>query len=283
MRTFLDCIPCFMMQALRTGRLVGLDEEKISRLLAELGHRIEGISMEDPPPKTAVMVYELIDKYVGSDDPFKQVKIESTQKTLAIYPQLKQRVLESDDPLGLAIRFAIAGNVIDFGISSNHDLESEIENILEHSFGRWDEDALKKTLTQTDWILYLGDNTGETVLDRLLIETLDCPITYVVRESPIINDATMEDAVAAGLDKVATIISSGCSAPGTILDRCTPEFLQMFDKAPVIISKGQGNYETLSDVDAPLFFLLKAKCNVVARHLGVKNGDLVLASARVSP
>ncbi|MCK4426337.1 MAG: DUF89 family protein, partial [Deltaproteobacteria bacterium] len=107
-------------------------------------------------------------------------------------------------------------------------------------------------------------------------------VTYVVREKPIINDATREDALEAGLDKTATIISSGCAAPGTVLDQCTPEFRELFRKAPVIISKGQGNYETLSESDAPIFFFLKAKCDVVARHLGVKKGDLVLASGHLN-
>jgi uncharacterized protein with ATP-grasp and redox domains len=277
MRTFLDCIPCFMIQALRTGRLVGLSDEKIRKLLIDLGRKIKNIKLDDPPPKTAVMVYDLINSYTGETDPFKTVKKEGTEKALALYPQLKKDVLESEDPLGLAIRLAITGNVIDFGISSSYDLESEIQKIMEQSFGRWDEEEFKKAVTQADWILYLGDNAGETVFDRLLIETLARPVTYVVREKPIINDATREDAMAAGLDKVATIISSGCAAPGTVLDQCILEFRELFRKAPVIISKGQGNFETLSESDATIFFFLKAKCDVVARHLGVKKGDLVLA------
>jgi uncharacterized protein with ATP-grasp and redox domains len=278
MRTFLDCIPCFMIQALRTGRLVGLSDEEIRRLLIDLGGKIRNIKLNDPPPKTAVMVYNLINSYTGETDPFKTVKKQGTEKALALYPQLKKDVSESEDPLGLAIRFAITGNVIDFGVSSNYDLESEIQKIMEQSFGRRDEEAFKKAIAQAEWILYLGDNAGETVFDRLLIEALAHTVTYVVREKPIINDATREDALAAGLDKVATIISSGCAAPGTVLDQCAPEFRELFRKAPVIISKGQGNFETLSESDAPIFFFLKAKCDVVARHLGVKKGDLVLAS-----
>ena len=278
MRTFLDCIPCFMIQALRTGRLVGLSDEEILRLLIDLGGKIRNIKLDDPPPKTAVMVYNLINSYTGETDPFKTVKKQGTEKALALYPQLKKDVSESKDPLGLAIRFAITGNVIDFGVSSNYDLGSEIQKIMEQSFGRRDEEAFKKAIAQAEWILYLGDNAGETVFDRLLIETLAHTVTYVVREKPIINDATREDAMAAGLDKVATIISSGCAAPGTVLDQCAPEFRELFRKAPVIISKGQGNFETLSESDAPIFFFLKAKCDVVARHLGVKKGDLVLAS-----
>lgn len=277
MHTYLDCIPCFMIQALRAGRLVGLTDEKIYNMLIDLGKKIKNIKMDDPPPKTATMIYELINSYIGEKDPFETLKKQSTHKVLSLYPQLKKEILQSEDPLGRALCLAVTGNVIDFGISSSYDLESEIQKIMEQPFGRWDEEDFKKKVKQADWILYLGDNAGETVFDRLLIETLDRPVTYVVRESPIINDATIEDAIAAGLDKVATVISSGCSAPGTIWDQCTPEFQELFKKAPVIISKGQGNYETLSESDRPIFFLLKAKCDVIARHLGVEKGDLVLA------
>ena len=283
MRTYLDCIPCFMSQALRTGRLLGLSDEKIRALLTEMGKKIEDIPLDDPPPKTAVMVYDLIASYTGKIDPFREVKQEATEKALALYPKLKKDVLESKAPLGRAIRLATVGNVIDFGVSSSYDLEAEIQKMLGQSFGRWDEEIFTEAVTRADWILYLGDNAGETVFDRLLIETLARPTTYVVREAPIINDATIEDAMAAGLEKVTGIISSGCSAPGTVMDQCSPEFLDLFRKAPVIISKGQGNYETLSDADAPIFFLLKAKCDVVAGHLGVKNGDLVLASRSLDP
>ncbi len=283
MRTYLDCIPCFMSQALRTGRLVGLSDKKILDLLAELGKGIEGISLDNPPPKTAVMVYDLIARYVGIADPFKRVKQEATEKALALYPRLKRNILDSKRPLGQAIRIATLGNVIDFGVSSSYDLDTEIHEMLGQSFGRWDEETFTEAVDRADWILYLGDNAGETVFDRLLIETLARPTTYVVREAPIINDATREDALRAGLEGVADIISSGCSAPGTVMDQCSPEFLDLFKKAPVIISKGQGNYETLSDIDAPIFFLLKAKCDVVARHLGVKRGDLVLAARSLDP
>lgn len=277
MRTFLDCIPCFMIQALRTGRLVGLSDEKILRLLIELGGKIKKIKLDDPPPETAVMVYDLINSYTGEPDAFKRVKRQATDRALALYPELKKEVTEAADPLGLAMRLATAGNVIDFGVSSSYDLESEIQKIIHQPFGRWDEQEFKKAISQADWILYLGDNAGETVFDRLLIETMGHKVTYVVREKPIINDATMEDALEAGLDKIATIMSSGCATPGTVLSQCTQKFLELLKKAPVIISKGQGNYETLSESGVPIFFFLKAKCDVVARHLGVKKGDLVLA------
>ncbi len=279
MKTYLECIPCFLIQALRAGRLAGLKDEAIYDMLCELGGRIKDIPMDSPPPLTAIGVYELINRHVGSEDPFKKVKEDSTKIALELYPKLKSDIEGASDPLGLALRLAIVGNVIDFGAQEHFDLEKEIEQILHQPFGRWEEEEFRKELSEADWILYLGDNAGETVFDRLLIETIDKPITYAVRGGPIINDATIEDARLAGIDKVAKIISSGFKAPGTLLDKSSSEFKELFYSAPMIISKGQGNFETLSDVDANIFFLLKTKCPVVARHLGTKVGDMVLCSS----
>ncbi len=265
-----------MNQALRTGRLIGLEESKIKDLLAEFGRAIRHIPMEDPPPKTAVTVYSMIGRYAGKEDPFSKVKAQSTEQALALYPDLKKQIGESADPLGRALKIAVAGNVIDFGVSSTFDLQAELSTLLEKPFGIWHEDQFKSALKRADRVLYLGDNTGETVFDRLLIEVLGKPVTYAVRGGPIINDVTMDDALAAGLDKVCKLVSSGCAAPGILLDQCSREFRNLFYSSPLIISKGQGNFEALSGVNAPVFYLLKAKCDVVARHLKVGLGDLLL-------
>ncbi len=276
MRTFLDCIPCFVNQALRGGRLTGLSEEETRRLLFEVTGRLSSLGMEKPPPQNAVFIYDLISSYTGMRDPFRKIKEESTQKALSLYPRLREIIDQCDDPLASAIRLAIAGNVIDFGVGKKFDIDHEINKVLTGSSPLWDEDLLKTSIKKAAWILYLGDNSGETVFDRLLIETMAKPVKYVVRENPIINDATYDDAVAAGLEKVAEIISSGCSAPGILTDQCSTEFRRLFHDAPLVISKGQGNFETLSDETRPIFFLLKAKCEVVASFLKVEVGDTIL-------
>jgi len=145
----------------------------------------------------------------------------------------------------------------------------------------FDYQEFKYALNNAESILYLGDNTGEIVFDKLLIEELsnmlpDVKITYVVRDKPVINDALMEDAVSCGLDKIVDVISSGCDAPGTILDLCSKEFLKLYESAELIISKGQGNFETLADEKRPIFFLFKVKCPVIANHTGFNLGDIVL-------
>lgn len=233
MKTYLDCLPCFMNQIVRVGRLLNLPEADCLAMLREFARHFDDIELADPPPKTAIMLYDMISRYSGLKDPFKEIKREGTQKAMALYPELKKRVQLSTDPLSLAAKFAVAGNVIDFGVAAQFDLVTEIDRVVDDgAFGHWYEESFFKALEKAKWLLYLGDNTGETVMDRLFIETITkktgTPVTYVVREKPIINDAILEDALAAGLDSCAEIISSGCSAPGTVLDLCTPEFLKLF-------------------------------------------------------
>jgi uncharacterized protein with ATP-grasp and redox domains len=185
----------------------------------------------------------------------------------------------SEDPLETALRLAIAGNVIDFGANPDVRLEEDIQETLQLEPTINDSRIFKEELKSAQNILYVGDNAGETVFDRILIETMARPITYVVRERPIINDTTVGDAIKSGLDEVADLVSSGWDGPGVSLKHGSEAFLRHYDRANMIISKGQGNYETLSGEQKPIFFLLKAKCPVIARNLGVNKGDTVIKYA----
>ena len=281
MRTYLDCLPCFMSQIVRVGRMLGLAEEDCLALLREFAGRFDEIELSDPPPKVSIALYEMIGRRLGLADPFREFKREHTERALRLYPRLREKVAAATAPLSLAARLAVAGNVIDFGVASEFDLEAEIEQVVDGgAFGRWQEEEFFSALARADWLLYLGDNAGETVFDRLFIETLverfGIKVRFVVRGGPIINDATLEDARAAGLEDCAELVSSGCPAPGTVLELCTPAFRSLFASAPLIVSKGQGNFETLSENPAPIFFLLKAKCPVVAGHLKARLGELLL-------
>ena len=279
MKTYLDCFPCFMEQALRAGRIATSDEKKIKRLLDEVGRMLSSIPLGSTPPESGKVIYQKVSEITGISDPYKEIKGESTEKALTLYPSLKDEVKKGKDPLLTAIRIAIAGNVIDFGANSNFNIEQEIYEILRKDFAICDYEKFKAELNESNEILYIGDNAGECVFDRILIEEMKKPVTYVVRDVPIINDATHEDAIQAGIDKVATIISSGTDAPGTILGTCNSEFKKIYDNAKFIISKGQGNYEALSNERRPIFFLLKVKCHVIANDIGVDKGDIVLKSS----
>ncbi len=276
MKTFLECLPCMMQQALRAGRMATDDENKVKKILDEVGALIKDIPMYSTPAESGALVYQRIREITGVVDPYLKIKKESIKQAKALYPELKEEVKKSGNPLLTAIRIAIAGNVIDFGMSKKFSLVEDVQKILKQGFAILDFQDFENRLNNAQSILYLGDNAGESVFDKILIEELGKPVTYVVREIPVINDVVYQDAVDSGLDAVAEIISSGTTAPGTILHLCTNEFNQRFDKADMIISKGQGNYEGLSNVDRSVFFLLKAKCPVIADDIGVKEDDIIL-------
>ena len=276
MRTYLDCIPCLMNQALRAARLATDNEERIKKVLDAVGEMIKAIPMGNPPPKTAMRIYRLVGEMTGNWDPLHDLKKQHTRMALDLYPILKEKIHRSHDRLHTALRYAIAGNVIDCGINHRIDIEEEIDLILKQDLAISDYDNFRRYQAFADEILYIGDNAGESVFDRLLIEELDMPVTYVVRSAPIINDVTYEDALMAGLGAVSTLVESGAEAPGTVLEICSPEFRERFYRSKFVISKGQGNFEALSETPAPLFFLLMAKCPVIARDIGVNVGDMVL-------
>lgn len=281
MRTYLDCIPCFFNQALRAGRIATGDENKLKKLLDEIGTMLRDIPLENTPPETGMLIYEKVREITGVFDPYNELKRASTEKALALYPSLKNKVEKSNDKLLTAIRIAIAGNVIDFGVNRNFNIEEEIDKVHKKDFAIFDYDKFKAYLDKTDEILYIGDNAGESVFDRILIEEMKKPTIYVVREIPVINDVTYKDAVQAGIDKVASILSSGTSAPGTVLETCNAEFREVYKDSKFVIGKGQGNYEGLSDEKHTIFFLLKAKCWVIANDIGVNEGDIVLKGINI--
>jgi uncharacterized protein with ATP-grasp and redox domains len=268
MRAYLDCLPCFLSQALRAARIATDDEKKIKNILDEVGMLLRDIPLASPPPESGRLIYHKICEMTGNPDPYRKIKRESTKEALSLYPFLKSEVEKSEDRLFAAIKIAIAGNIIDYGANWEFDMRHDVDEVLNSEF--------KKRLSESREILYIGDNAGECVFDRVLIEEMKKPTTYVVRGAPIINDATYEDALQAGINKVATIISSGMDGPGNILGICSEEFMTMYKHSDFVISKGQGNYEALSNEERPIFFLLKAKCQIIARDIGVTEGDIVL-------
>jgi len=280
MKAYLDCYPCFFIQALKTARLVTSDEKIILQILKDVSLYLSQASFDVTPSEIGLGVYRIISRRTGVEDPYKEVKERCIQQALSLYPELKKLIESSEDRLMTAVRLSIAGNVIDFGTGSSFDLKQELETIFSQDFAMNHHGEFRRALKKAPHIIYIADNAGETVFDRLLIEEINKPVIYVVREKPIINDATREDARLSGLGKVSEIMSSGCDAPGNIKKFCSDEFLKAYDSAGLVISKGQGNYEALSDEERPIFFLLKAKCQVVARDLGVEEGSIILAEAR---
>ncbi len=270
-----------MSQALRAGRMATDDEKKIKELLDSVGAMMKDIPLENTPPETGDIIYKEVRKITGVADPYKKIKESNIKEALLLYPELKEIIRKSDNKLLTAIRIAIAGNVIDLGVGKEFNIVEDVRKILKQKFAIFDFNEFQTHLEKANSILYIGDNAGESVFDKILIEELKKPVTYVVRDIPVINDVTYEDAVASGIDKVTEIISSGSSAPAVIPELCDENFMEKFNAADMVISKGQGNYEGLSNVERSVFFLLKAKCHVIANDLNVKENDIILKGINI--
>jgi len=288
MRTYLECIPCFYRQALDAAQIAGADELIQKKIIDELSQLIPNFSLETAPPEMGREIYSLVGKISGVKDPFKEIKENSNKFALKLYPELKKEIENSEDRLLAAAKLSIIGNIIDYGAKNSLNVAEEIDYLFQGNFiinnknnsTTFKYNQFKEALNKVDTIIYLADNAGEVVFDRLLIEELvkelGKEVIYVVKGKPIINDALIEDAIFCGVNKVTKITSSGSDAPGTILKYCSPEFMKLYQDAELIISKGQGNYEALSEEDKSIFFLLRAKCPVIAEDVGCRVGDMVL-------
>jgi uncharacterized protein with ATP-grasp and redox domains len=282
MKTYFDCIPCFIRQVLDSARMTTADAEIHEKVLREALRLASEMDLRQSPPAMAQKIHRFIRQITGVKDPYLEVKNRFNMLALKMYPDLKQRIEASADTLETAVRLAIAGNIIDFGVNSEVQENTVEKTIAESLADELDLDALQKlrdTTAAAKDILYLADNAGEIVFDRLLIEQLPYEkVTFVVKGSPVLNDATIEDAQIAGLTDIVDVIDNGSDAPGTILEDCSEDFRRRFDKADLLIVKGQGNFETLNNIRKNKFFLLRPKCSVLAEHLGCKIGSLILAN-----
>ena len=277
MQTYLDCYPCFLRQALSAARWAGADEEQQSEVMGHVLSYLQEIAPQTNPPQIAYHIHQIVRQTISVNDPYRDAKADSTRQALFLYLRLKELVAKSKDPLDSAIRISIAGNIIDFGYKDQlGDLWETVQSVLGRKYAIDHTRELRARLARADHLLYLADNAGETVFDRVLIEELKLPVTYAVKGGPVLNDATMEDALSAGLDRCATLFSNGSQAPGTIPALCSDGFHQAFQDAPLIIAKGQANYETLSEAGERVFCLLQVKCPVIAADVGVPTGSIVV-------
>jgi len=278
METYLDCIPCFYRQALQAARLAGADVDKQKIILDRVAEVINRTALNVPPPILAKEVYSTVNQVTGESDPFKKIKKASNEEAMNLYGRLVKVVKDSEDPLLTSTKLAIAGNVIDFGASGEFDIEMEIEGVLNKKFEIRDYYKFKEEIEKSRKILYIGDNAGEIVFDKILIEHImdNKEIVFAVREKPAINDALVEDAKMCGLDEICEVISSGSDVPGTPLEICSNRFLKEYENSDIIISKGQGNLETLIGENGAIFFMLKVKCLVMANKLDCNVNDIIL-------
>ncbi|MBN2018684.1 MAG: DUF89 family protein [Sedimentisphaerales bacterium] len=284
MRIYLDCIPCFVRQSLDAARHATKDHHIHEQVVREVLRLANDLDMSQSPPAIGQQIHRLVRGLVGVEDLYHEVKSKFNDISLKLYSKMRQYITESEAPLATAVRLAIAGNIIDFGVNGTlreSDLEKTISECLAADFPDTQLKPFQQAINEADEILYIADNAGEIVFDRLLIEQLPIEkINVVVKGQPVINDATMEDAVLAGLPQIVEVIDNGSDAPGTILESCSQSFRRRFEKADLIIAKGQGNYETLSDVRKNIFFILKVKCPVIARDIGCEVGRMIFQKTK---
>lgn len=279
MKTYPDCIPCLVRQALDALRMVGADDEVVCRAMKRVLTEAAAFDMAKSPPEMARVTHRVIREETGNPDPYLRIKKHSTTEASKLEESVRNRINESSEPLRSAVRFAIAGNVMDFAIFQwcRDRFMARLDEALHKEVDEKAMEAFEQAVKNADSILLLADNTGESVFDKLLLEQMSGKdLTYVVKGGPAINDVLYEDAVEAGIYKVARIIDNGGDAPGTVLDICSPEFIEAFNSADMVIAKGQGNFESLGESGREVFFLTQIKCQVIARDLNGEIGDWVI-------
>lgn len=275
MITSLDCIPCLLRQVIEASRFFYAEEALQENILRNILSYLSETGFSEPPPVIAQKIHRRIKEISGIDDPYFEVKDRFNSMAVLMLGTLTERIEHSPEPLLNAVKLSIAGNIIDCGAKSGLS-EFEVRNLISDSFTetvKGHVDQFLQASSEAEKIMFIADNAGEIVFDRPLIEMLGAGrVTLAVRGFPVINDATIRDARAAGLDRIVRVIENGSDAPGTILEECSDEFKKCYDQSDLIIAKGQGNYETLCDEKKQIFFLLKVKCHIIADHTGFPAG-----------
>lgn len=283
-----DCYACVINQARSAARFGELNEEQTKRVIAVAKAGLE--KSKTTPLLVQHIIRSVADTVIQERgesqdfDIYADVKEKSNILSLAYAEGFQKKLDASASPLETGLQIAAAGNIIDFGAVNQGpiNLEKELQSLNKIPFARYDIEPFKKALDGASTLLYICDNSGEIVFDMLFIKELqqeypNLQIVAALRDKPIINDATLEDAKAVGLDRLVRTISSGSIYPGTILPETTEEFQKLFASADVILSKGQGNFETLLPIaDERLFFLLRIKCEYMAVLSKVRKDNLVL-------
>lgn len=282
MQTYIECIPCLIRQALDSIRIITNDASTQDQLLRKALMLVAGVDTFRSPPEIAQDIYRLLRVETGIKDPYFEIKKRSNLIAMHLFEKIKNHKEMPKDEFEAALRLAIAGNIIDFGVKGNITDEEIIHSIhtsLTADINREAIITLKDRIRNCKRLLYLADNAGEIVFDKFLIQQLPQEKTIVaVRGKPIINDATIEDAKFASITDIVRVIDNGSDAPGTVLKNCSEEFNNIFSNADLIIAKGQGNFETLNDVSKDIFFLFKVKCPVVSEKVIKPIGTLMITN-----
>lgn len=267
------CIACIVKRQ-EESIAAETDETKKLAYIKEVLKILHDNADTESAPVTTEWISEARKRYFGADKSFQALKQKYNHVMLRHEGQIEARILQSADSLAAAMKFARAGNYIDFGAMGDIDdekLEQLLQGALEEDLDIYTYDCFTGELSEAKRIAYLTDNCGEIVMDKLLVRTLKrlyphLHIDVIVRGKPVLNDATREDAEMVGLDKEATIIENGSGAAGTDLKRISPEAKDALRQADFIISKGQGNFESLHGCGMNMYYLFLCKCDWFVRR-----------------
>jgi uncharacterized protein with ATP-grasp and redox domains len=278
-----DCISCILRVANAALKKLQLDEHSVKALYTEILEipALRGLYWDTTPAEVVEDIWKKIIKKADSPDPFRTIKISQNKKIMALYPFLEKMVNEAADPLKLAVKLSILGNSMDLMVAdASVTIENSIVERAKLPLSNENYSTFREQLKASRHLLIFGDNAGEIVFDRLLIETIkkiyQPEIAYVVRSMPTLNDATLTEAKSVGIDKIASVFRNGIDGPlpGTLLSRCASEVQELVRQSDLIISKGGGNFDTLGEqkkhLNKNISFLLLSKCEPYYRYFGVK-------------
>jgi hypothetical protein len=278
MSLYPDCVPCIIKQSLYAARIAKVNDEKIQmKIMKQVIKELDNIDIYDTAPEFSGKIQNIVKTFSGTEDPYEEIKEENIRRALKFIPYLKTYINNSDDKLVQAVRAAILGNIIDLGANPDFNLEYEINRISSDNIILDDYPSFKEEVKKAEYILYIGDNAEEALFDKLLIGQLfPKKIIYAVRDNPILNDITIDFAKKIRLDKISDVISSGSKIAGTNLKETNKYFNEIFFNAPLVIAKGQGNFETLESCGRKIFYMFKVKCDTIAKRTGYSVGTSVL-------
>ena len=284
-----ECVTCIIAQVKNVTQMLGLAELQREAALRDTLKYLSTANYEACTPEAMGDIWQLLIGHVGGDDPYATIKSLCNQEAMNMVPATREKIANAEDSLLVALKYAIAGNLIDYGLEHHVSLEeqnAQIDDIAHTAFSIDDSAILREALKDAHTLLYLGDNAGEIVFDKLLIERMraehpDLEITYAVKGLPVLNDVTLVDAKEIGMEECARVIENGDGAPGTVLHRTCKAFQDAFAAADVVLSKGQGNFESLNEVEKRnLFFLFTAKCDTICVAAGVPKRSIVCMKSR---
>lgn len=275
------CLPCVINQVIKVANITGITKKE--ELLREVFTYLSKMNFDETTPEIIGEIFDMIKRHTKNPDPYKETRNYYNTLFMELLPEFERKIDQAENSFMLAVRYAIVGNIIDFNPIHNtllEDIYDCFDNMEQLELAIDDSSALMKDISNAGTLLYLGDNCGEICMDKILLKKIkelnpNVKLFFGVRGKPVVNDSISDDAYSVGIDEYAEIIDNGDGSLGTVLNRTSPAFKEVYNKADVVIAKGQANYECLSEEDKNIYFLLMTKCDVIAKDIGVEEKKMI--------